>query len=333
MSVERSATLKDANVNGSARRHGSNGYPTQTKPAYSRGACEEEENVFKLTLLSRIPRTCKRFAGLMAQDETGTFPPISAQNRSELVAFPTKHEMLTKTSAAQIRMMFIQRSILLLSLLLAAAEACPYLAREQDKQHDLGCRDTPNQNSGVRRAQVTPPTSVEEAIQTATTMITQIVTDDPPMGAKCIRLSFHDCVGGICDGCVELASPSNFGLKAPIDALDPVVQICGPYLTPGDVWALCGLVSARVSQKVTSVEFPLQFVGRPHCAGGDTTGGPHRILPSAHFTTNKVVTFFANEFGFTESDTVAILGAHSRYVLSLTFAFRLSAALVEYLAM
>jgi Peroxidase len=214
--------------------------------------------------------------------------------------------------------MYTKRSVLLFSLVLAAAQACPYLAHEQDKRRDLGCHDTPNQS--IRRAQVTTPTSVEEAIQTATAMITQIVTDDPSMGAKCIRLSFHDCVGGICDGCVELASPSNFGLKAPIDILDPVVQISAPYLTPGDVWALCGLVSARVSQQVTSVEFPLQFVGRPHCAGSDTTGGPHRILPSAHFTTNKVVTFFANEFGFTETDTVAILGAHTRYVVSLTFA-------------
>jgi Peroxidase len=228
----------------------------------------------------------------------------------------------------EMRFVFIQRSVVLLSLLLAAAQACPYLAREQDGRRDLGCRDTPNQN--IRRAQVTAPTSVEEAIHTATAMITQIVTADPPMGAKCIRLSFHDCVGGICDGCVELASPSNFGLKAPIDALDPVVQISAPYLTPGDVWALCGLVSARVSQVTTSIEFPLQFVGRPHCDGGDTTGGPHRVLPSAHFTTNKVVTFFAREFGFTESDTVAILGAHSRYVFSsLTLAFCPYVKLVE----
>jgi Peroxidase len=217
--------------------------------------------------------------------------------------------------------MFFQRSVLLLSLLLAAAHGCPYLARREydEQQRKLECNDNGTPKSNVRRAQVTTlpdPTSVQEAIDTATTMITEIVTANPPMGAKCIRLSFHDCVGGMCDGCVDLASPSNFGLLAPITALEPVVTKVASFLTTGDVWALCGLVSSRVSQVTTTVEFPLQFVGRPHCANGDTKGGPHRVLPSAHFTTNKVTTFFANEFGFTENDTVAILGAHSRYVLT-----------------
>jgi Peroxidase len=203
--------------------------------------------------------------------------------------------------------MFTKGSVLLLALLLAAAQACPYLAREQEKQ---GSMAMPNQN--IRRAQavLSKPTGVDEAIQMATTMIKQIIVDNKGMGAKFVRLSFHDCVGG-CDGCVELASPSNFGLKAPIDVLAPVVQHNEQFLTTGDVWALAGLVASRVSQKGTTVPFALQFVGRPQCAGGATTAGPHRVLPSAHFSTKKVVDFFAKAFNFSPDETVAILGAHT----------------------
>jgi Peroxidase len=247
--------------------------------------------------------------------------------RSEIVRIGGVLRKLKATNSSQKKsighfpsIMFLHRSILL-SLLLAAAHACPYLDRKQDKPRELECHDNvPHQK--IRRAQVVTtapdPTTLQEAITTATNMITTIVSADPAVGAKCIRLSFHDCVGGICDGCVDLMSPSNFGLKAPIDALASVVTKTAPFLTTGDVWALCGLVSARVSQaNTTTAKFPLQFVGRPHCAGDNTTGGPDRKLPSAHFTTQKVLNFFANEFGFTANDTVSILGCHSRYVFPM----------------
>jgi Peroxidase len=214
------------------------------------------------------------------------------------------HKNLSDNSESS---MFTKGSVLCLALLLAVAQACPYLAREQEKQSGM---ELPNQN--IRRAQVvtSKPTGLDEAIQMATTMIKQIIVDNKGMGAKFVRLSFHDCVGG-CDGCVDLSNPSNFGLQTPIDILVPVVQHNGQFLTIGDIWALAGLVASRVSQKDTTVSFALQFVGRPQCAGADTTGGPHRVLPSAHFSTKKVVDFFAKTFNFSPDETVAILGAHT----------------------
>jgi Peroxidase len=206
--------------------------------------------------------------------------------------------------------MFTNGFILIAAFMLAAVQACPYLAREQDQQ--------PNQN--LRRASYTlpapnkQPSGVEEAIQMATSQITQIIDNVEGMEAKFVRLSFHDCVGG-CDGCVELSNPSNFGLNIPIEALEPVVQNVGAFLTIGDVWALAGSVAARVSQKDTFAQFPLQFVGRRQCEGGASASkaGPHRQLPSAHFTTKKVLEFFSNNFGFSAEDTAAILGSHSLY--------------------
>jgi Peroxidase len=204
--------------------------------------------------------------------------------------------------------MFANGYILLAAFMLAAVQACPYLDREQGQQ--------PNQN--LRRASYTlpapnkQPLGLEEAIQMATTQITQIITNVEGMEAKFVRLSFHDCVGG-CDGCVDLSNPSNFGLHIPIDALEPVVQNVGAYLTIGDVWALAGSVAARVSQKDTYAQFPLQFVGRRQCEGGTSASkaGPRRQLPSPHFTTKRVLEFFSNTFGFSAEESAAILGAHS----------------------
>jgi Peroxidase len=208
--------------------------------------------------------------------------------------------------------MFIANgSFLLAALMLATVQACPYLAREQDHQ--------PNQNlrrvSYALPAPNKQPSGLEEAIQMATTQIAQIITNVDGMEAKFVRLSFHDCVGG-CDGCVDLKNPSNFGLHIPIEALEPVVQNVGAFLTIGDVWALAGSVAARVSQKDTFAQFPLQFVGRPQCEGGAgaSKAGPHRQLPSAHFTTKQVTAFFNKTFGFSAEESAAILGSHSLYV-------------------
>jgi Peroxidase len=207
--------------------------------------------------------------------------------------------------------MFTNGFILTTAFMLAAVQACPYLAREQDQQ--------PNQNlRRVSYAVPAPnkqPSGLEEAIQMATSQITQIIDNVEGMEAKFVRLSFHDCVGG-CDGCVDLSDPANFGLNIPIQALEPVVKNSGAFLTIGDVWALAGLVAARVSQKDTFAQFPLQFVGRPQCQGGSvaSTAGPRRELPSPHFTTKRVLEFFSNTFGHSADETVAILGAHSMYV-------------------
>ena len=41
---------------------------------------------------------------------------------------------------------------------------------------------------------------------------------------KLLRLGFHDCVGQICDGCVDLNDMDNNGLRAAMDGLLPAVK-------------------------------------------------------------------------------------------------------------
>jgi Peroxidase len=211
--------------------------------------------------------------------------------------------------------MLIIRGILTAALMLTLVQACPYLAREHEDQA-AAAHGQSHSHQLVRSVQeLSKPTSVSEAIETATQQIKQIIIDNKGMDAKFLRLSFHDCPGG-CDGCVDLKSPNtpHAGLHLPIIALDPVVQFNQQFLTTGDVWALAGLVAARVTQKDTALPFSLQYYGRPQCEYNETMGGPYRDLPSPQLTTNKLVEYFRTTFGFTPEETAAILGAHSMYV-------------------
>jgi Peroxidase len=158
------------------------------------------------------------------------------------------------------------------------------------------------------------PMNLTHSIEMATQQVVDIIESTQGGGvnwaAKFVRLSFHDCVGGICDGCVDLLNPSNFGLEAPIDILDPIVQLHSAFLTTGDVWALAGLTAARTAQQVDEGAeprpFALNFVQRPHC--GDTKRGPHHELPKASLVTSQLTDFFATHFGFTKREVVTILG-------------------------
>jgi Peroxidase len=236
-----------------------------------------------------------------------SFQLAEGSNFSGLPLFGSKSHIAHITQA-MLQIGSLRASLVLL-LLLVAANACPYLTRnDQARVEDV---NTPPQgHPNVRRAEAffyADPTSLTGAVVMAAREIKRLIAGTDGLAAKFVRLSFHDCVGG-CDGCVDLSNPSNFGLDIPITALAPIVEHNAKYLTTGDVWALAGLVSAKTSQDNTSFSFPLQFVGRPHCAGNATTRGPNRKLPSAHFTTQEVVDYFKKNFNFSPQESVAILG-------------------------
>ena len=136
---------------------------------------------------------------------------------------------------------------------------------------------------------------------------------------KFVRLAFHDCIGGQCDGCVDTSIPDNFGLDEPIQDLQPIVNKYAAQMTRADVWVLAGLTAAEVAQTAGRggnnnpvVLFPMQYVNRSSC--DDPQRGPARSMPSAHFHTNQNLDFFASNFDFSDEETVAILGAHTLYV-------------------
>ena len=158
----------------------------------------------------------------------------------------------------------------------------------------------------------------------------------PELGAKFLRLAFHDAVGGM-DGCVDLANGDNHGLDVPIDALEPLVQryahsddytalAGGVPISRADLWALAAMAGAEGAQPPNGEDFasfPLTHVGRVDCERRspspclddgvvcDARHGPPRDLPSPDLTTHGLLAFFADEFGFSPQETTAIMGAHT----------------------
>mmetsp|Transcript_13912 Transcript_13912/g.19921 ORF Transcript_13912/g.19921 Transcript_13912/m.19921 type:complete len:572 (+) Transcript_13912:114-1829(+) len=156
--------------------------------------------------------------------------------------------------------------------------------------------------------------SVSKFVTEAKSDIASLISSDPSLAPKFVRMGFHDCVGG-CDGCIDLNDPDNKGLDIPINALDSIVQ---KYtidqttgLTRSDIFALAALTAADVSQgTVNRVDFPFTWFGRVDCQG-DATSGPQRQMPSPDLTTSGILDYFNTNFGFDEQETVALMGAHT----------------------
>jgi hypothetical protein len=76
---------------------------------------------------------------------------------------------------------------------------------------------------------------------------------------------------------------------------------------------LVGVDLATGNGRPEGVSFPMTHFGRVDCADGgeDGVGGPARSLPSPDLTTHELLAFFEDNFGFTHSETVCIMGAHS----------------------
>ena len=140
------------------------------------------------------------------------------------------------------------------------------------------------------------------------------------MGAKFIRLAFHDCIGG-CNGCVDTSNHENFGLDIPIDALAPIVTKYKSVLSRADIWVLAAFTAAEEMQPkyssstillnpVKFVPFNMTVVGRPVC-DGPANRGPFVQMPNPHVYTELLLDFFAANFDFSDRETVAIMGAHT----------------------
>ena len=132
---------------------------------------------------------------------------------------------------------------------------------------------------------------------------------------------------------VDLTNPDNKGLDVPINALAPIVTKYKASLSRADVWVLATLVGSEVSQPRNAdfnVDFAFTEFGRVDCEkqqsvcrneagvshGCSATRGPHRVLPGANTNSRDLFAFFSNNFGFSQRETVAILGAHTIGVLN-----------------
>jgi len=156
---------------------------------------------------------------------------------------------------------------------------------------------------------------------------------EPSSASTIVRLSFHDCVGG-CDGCINMDKDSNAGLQSAINIMEAVWNTTTAnginIESRADLWAIGGRAAADYGMEgmpnhkdytgtsqtwSTIVEawvsnFPTFKYGREDCDSAPYTTDEHEF-PSAHDNFTEIMTYFAKEFGFTDDQTVAIMGAHT----------------------
>ncbi len=132
-------------------------------------------------------------------------------------------------------------------------------------------------------------------------------------------------------GCIDLTNPDNNGLANAIQVLGPIVKqyaTDSTGVTRADIWALAAVTAVDVGNHVqvtTPVSFTMPWYGRQDCEtanaicrGGSgqqvpctATEGPYRSMPSVNLNTSGIFAFFANEFGFSQRETVAVMGGHN----------------------
>ena len=125
---------------------------------------------------------------------------------------------------------------------------------------------------------------------------------------------------------------SNAGLQTAIDIMEDTyatVTADGIDISRADLWAIGGRAAAdygmegmpnhrdydstqtwRTVVKAWVSKFPTFKYGRTDCDTAPYTTDEHEF-PSAHDNFTEVMTYFSEEFGFTEDQTVAIMGAHT----------------------
>merc|ERR1712088_352053 len=164
-------------------------------------------------------------------------------------------------------------------------------------------------------------------------IITRLRAGSFPTAATILRLSFHDCVGGKCDGCINLENEANAGLDTGINLLEEVYAegtvTNGITINRADYWALAGRVGAEFGMpnmpghvdfvsgqgsaaQIASFVSPFATfkTGREECDTSPTTTVLH-TFPEPHMTHTELFDFMTQDFGLTTDQTVAIMGAHT----------------------
>jgi hypothetical protein len=134
-------------------------------------------------------------------------------------------------------------------------------------------------------------------------------------------------------GCINMSNQANLGLAKPMDALTGVVSRHAMNgVSRADIWALAATVGVDVTQNPNSrIDFPFNTWGRVNCEDRgspcldengnsvtcSSTQGPHRNHPGVNMFTADLYNFFANEFGYTPTDTITIMGAHTIGVIAV----------------
>jgi hypothetical protein len=155
-----------------------------------------------------------------------------------------------------------------------------------------------------------------------------IVDSEDEMIPKFLRLGFHDSVGGIMDGCVDLNDGDNKGLLEPMEVLKGCPAHFKHMVSRADCWAMATIAASEAAAAKdpnvpADLEYPYTFIGRCDCVEADDIGhpGPKRELPSPDLPTDGVIDYFSDHYGHTignkmpiEKYVVVALGSHAASV-------------------
>jgi Peroxidase len=157
-------------------------------------------------------------------------------------------------------------------------------------------------------------TPMGQIIASAKNDIIALIQERPERRALYLRMIFHDCVGGACDGCINVDNMDNGGLGSSMGSLRDVERAYEGNLTRADIWALASFVGVEQAMpgigEGDRIELPFHYYGREDC-NDRLDRGPDPPLCSPNLGTDEVLDFFEQEFNFTPSETAAIMGGHT----------------------
>jgi Peroxidase len=154
-----------------------------------------------------------------------------------------------------------------------------------------------------------------QIIESAKNDIIALIQERPERRALYLRMIFHDCVGGACDGCINAENMDNGGLGGSMGSLLNVTRKYEADLSRADIWALASFVGVEqampgIDDEGDRIELPFRYYGREDC-NDRLDRGPDPPLCSPNLGTEEVLDFFEQEFNFTPSETAAIMGGHT----------------------
>ncbi|EYU44693.1 hypothetical protein ABFS82_08G016200 [Erythranthe guttata] len=147
------------------------------------------------------------------------------------------------------------------------------------------------------------------------------VASDPKTPAAILRLVFHDCQVGGCDGSVllnindkkhdaEFDSPKNFGIRNRelIDEIKTKIEkVCPQKVSCADTLVLAARDGVAIAGGPT-IKVPL---GRKDTTTPHTREEADKGLPRNNVDLTKALQVFFQEVGITLEEVVAIIGAHT----------------------
>ena len=192
---------------------------------------------------------------------------------------------------------------------------------EEETEEDEEDDDDIDDEEEEEEVDSTPPRSgMAAVVRNARADIADLITSTGVLSALYLRMVFHDCVSGGCDGCINTLNPENGGLNSAMNSLrDLEEKYRDQGLSRADLYVLASYVGVDMTlpggNATNNPMIPFTKYGRQNCDDSNPRRGPDPELCSPNLGTDEIVDFFREHFDFSAQETAAIMGAHTVGVL------------------